>query len=327
MITRFNRCTGALTLVLLSLGAAAQDAAREYPTKPIRLIMPNAPGSSNDILSRLLAIRLGELLGQQVVIDNRAGAGGTIGVETAAHAAPDGYTLVAASSATHSIAPHIYARLGYDVNQDFTPISLFVITQNLLAVNPALPVKSVRELVDYAKARPGQLNMASAGAGSTSHLAGIMFATLAGIHVVHIPYKGGGPSVAAVVAGEAQWVFTPIAGPLPQVKAGRLRALAVGGAQRSSVAPDIPTVAESGLPGYNSNGWNGIMGPAGLAPAIVGKLHAAIAKALASSGLKEQFAAQGAEPYGDTPAQFARHVRDEYVRFGKAVKDAGVKLE
>ena len=188
-------------------------------------------------------------------------------------------------------------------------------------------LKSVRELIDYAKARPGKINMASAGAGSTSHLAGIMFATLAGIDVVHVPYKGGGPSVTSVVAGEAQWVFTPIAGPLPQVKAGRLRALAVGGAQRSSVAPDIPTVAESGLPGYNSNGWNGIMGPAGLPPAIVNTLHAAIAKALASSELKEQFAAQGAEPFGNTPAQFAQHVRDEYVRFGKAVKDAGVKLD
>ena len=317
-----NLCTFALIAF-----AAHTHAADQYPTKPIRLIMPNAPGISNDILSRLLATRLGELLGQQVVIDNRAGAGGTIGVETAAHAVPVGYTLVVASSATHSIAPHIYKRLGYDVNKDFTPISLFVITQNLLAVNPALPVKTVRELIDYAKARPGKINMASAGAGSTSHLAGIMFATLAGIDVVHVPYKGGGPSVTSVVAGEAQWVFTPIAGPLPQVKAGRLRALAVGGAQRSSVAPDIPTVAESGLPGYNSNGWNGIMGPAGLPPAIVNTLHAAIAKALASSELKEQFAAQGAEPFGNTPAQFAQHVRDEYVRFGKAVKDAGVKLD
>ncbi len=307
--------------------AGAQDAAHVWPDKPIRLIMPNAPGSSNDILSRLLAAKLGDLLGQQVVIDNRAGAGGTIGVETAARAAPDGYTLVAASSATHSIAPHLYPRLGYDVNKDFTPISLFVITQNLLAVHPALPVKSVREFIDYARSKPGQLNMASAGAGSTSHLAGVMFTTLAGINSVHIPYKGGGPSVAAVVAGEAQWVFTPIAGPLPQVKAGRLRALAVGGMQRSPVAPDIATVAESGLPGYNSSGWNGIMGPKGMPATIVAKLHAAIATALAANDLKEQFAAQGAETFGDTPAQFAQHIRDEYVRFGKAVKDAGVRLE
>ena len=181
---------------------------------------------------------------------------------------------MAASSATHSIAPHVYAKLGYDVNKDFTPISLFVITQNLLAVHPSLPVKSVKELIDYAKAKPGQLNMASAGAGSTSHLAGIMFTSLAGINSVHIPYKGGGPSVAAVVAGEAQWVFTPIAGPLPHVKSRRLRALAVGGALRSPVAPDIPTVAESGLPGYNSSGWNGIMGPAGKPQAPAQKLHA-----------------------------------------------------
>ena len=317
----------ALALMAASMAAVAQDAAQNFPHKPIRLIMPNAPGSSNDVLSRLLAIKLGELLGQQVVIDNRAGAGGTLGVETAAHAAPDGYTLVAASSATHSIAPHVYARLGYDVNRDFTPISLFVITQNLLSVHPALPVRSVQEFIAYAKAKPGQLNMASAGAGSTSHLAGVMFTALAGISSVHIPYKGGGPSVAAVVAGEAQWAFTPIAGPLPHVKSGRLRALAVGGTQRSPVAPDIPTVAESGLPGYNSSGWNGIVGPAGLPQSVVVKLHAAIVKALASGDLKELFAAQGAETFSNTPEQFAKHIRDEYVRFGKAVKDAGVRLE
>jgi tripartite-type tricarboxylate transporter receptor subunit TctC len=190
-----------------------------------------------------------------------------------------------------------------------------------------VPAKSVREFIDYAKAKPGQLNMASAGAGSTSHLAGIMFATLAGIKTVHIPYKGGGPSIGAVIANEAQWVFTPIAGPLPQVKAGRLRALAVGGVQRSPVAKDIPTVSESGLPGYNSSGWNGIMGPPKLPKSIVDKLHAAIATALASNDLKEQFAAQGAETFSNTPEQFAKHIRDEYVRFGKAVQDAGVKLD
>ena len=327
MISRCIDAACSLTLAALTLPAIAQDAARDFPVKAIRLIMPNAPGSSNDILGRLLAIKLGDLLGQQVVIDNRAGAGGTIGIETAARAVPDGYTLVSASSGTHSIAPHVYSKLGYDAIKDFTPVSLFVITQNLLAVPPAVPVKSVRELIDYAKLKPGQLNMASAGAGSTSHLAGIMFASLAAINSVHIPYKGGGPSIAAVVAGEAQWVFTPIAGPLPQVKAGRLRALAVGGAQRSPVAPEIPTVAESGLPGYNSSGWNGIMGPAGMPQIVVDKLQAAIVKALASGDLREQFAAQGAETFGSTPAQFARHIRDEYVRFGKAVKDAGVKLE
>jgi tripartite-type tricarboxylate transporter receptor subunit TctC len=325
MSSRFTIITSMLAVAAGVSGAGAQEAA--FPNKPIRLIMPNAPGSSNDVLSRLLAIKLGEILGQQVVIDNRAGAGGTIGVETAAHAVPDGYTLVAASSATHSIAPHVYSKLNYDVNRDFTPISLFVITQNLLAVHPSIPAKTVREFIDYAKSKPGTLNMASAGAGSTSHLAGVMFTTLAHIQSVHVPYKGGGPSVAAVVAGEAQWVFTPIAGPLPHVRSGRLRALAVGGVQRSPVAPEIPTVAESGVPGYNSSGWNGIMGPRGLPKPIVAKLHDAIAKALASPDVKESFAAQGAEPFSDTPEQFAQHVRNEYVRFGKAVKDAGLKVE
>ena len=327
MIRQAMHLTTALTLGALASPVGAQDAARDFPHKPIRLIMPNAPGSSNDVLGRLLAVKLGDLAGQQVVIDNRAGAGGTMGVETAAHAVPDGYTLVSASSATHSIAPHVYARLGYDVNRDFTPISLFVITQNLLAVHPAVPVKSVAEFIGYAKAKPGQLNMASAGAGSTSHLAGVMFTTLAGINSVHVPYKGGGPSVAATVAGEAQWVFTPIAGPLPHVKSGRLRALAVGGVRRSPSAPEIPTVAESGLPGYNSSGWNGIMGPRGMPQTVVARLHEAIVKALTAGDLREQFAIQGAETISNTPAQFAQHIRDEYVRFGRAVKDAGLKLE
>jgi tripartite-type tricarboxylate transporter receptor subunit TctC len=327
MFARFFQAARLLMLAGLALPAVAQDAARDFPTKPVRLIMPNAPGSSNDVLGRLLAIKLGELLGQQVVIDNRAGAGGTIGVETTARAVPDGYTLVSASSGTHSIAPHVYSKLGYDVNKDFTPVSLFVITQNLLAVHPAVPAKSVREFIDYAKAKPGQINMASAGAGSTSHLAGVMFSTLAGINSVHVPYKGGGPSIAAVIAGEAQWVFTPIAGPLPHVKSGRLRALAVGGARRSPVTPDIPTVAEAGLPGYNSSGWNGIMGPAGMPQPVVARLHAAIAKALAASDLKEQFALQGAETFSDTPAEFAQHIHAEYLRFGKAVRAAGLKLE
>jgi tripartite-type tricarboxylate transporter receptor subunit TctC len=294
----------------------------------VRLVLPNAPGSSNDVLSRIVAARMSEALGQQMVLDNRAGAGGTLGVEIAARATPDGYTLVAASSATHSIAPFVYKRLPYDPVKDFTPVSLFVLTQNLLAVNPSVPVKSVAELLALARARPGQLNMASAGNASTSHIAGALFASLAGVNVVHVPYKGAGPSIASVVAGESQFVFTPIAGPIGQVRAGKLRALAVGGRERTPILPEVPTAAESGLPGYDFTGWNGFMGPAGMPRPIVDRLFATMSKVLSTPELREQFAQQGAEPsVSKSPEAFAAHVRDEVARYGKLVKAAGIQAE
>ena len=299
-----------------------------WPNRPVRLVLPNAPGSSNDVLSRIVAARMSEALGQQLVLDNRAGAGGTLGVEIAARATPDGYTLVAASSATHSIAPFVYRRLPYDPVKDFTPVSLFVLTQNLLAVNPSVPAKSVAELIALARARPGQLNMASAGKASTSHIAGALFASLAGVDVVHVPYKGAGPSIASVVAGESQFVFTPIAGPIGQVRSGKLRALAVGGRERTPILPDLPTAAESGLPAYDFTGWNGFMGPAGMPRPIVDRLFATMTRVLSSPELREQFALQGAEPsVSKAPEAFAAHVRDEVARYGKLVKAAGIQPE
>ncbi len=324
-------CVRAALALLSSTAAAAvlaQPAAPGWPLKPLRLVVPNAPGSSNDVLSRLVANRLGEALGQQIIVDNRAGAGGVLGVEIAARAAPDGYTLMAASSATHSIAPFVYKKLPYDPVKDFAPISLFVFTQNLLAVNTALPVKSVGDLIAIARAKPGTLNMASAGTASTSHIAGALFASLAGIDVVHVPYKGAGPSIASVVAGESQFVFTPIAGPIGQVKGGKLRALAVGGKERSAILPDVPTVAESGVPAYVFTGWNGFMAPAGTAKPIIDRLFTSMLKVLGSPELREQFAQQGAEPMSSTsPEAFARHVREEVARYGKLVKAAGIQPE
>jgi tripartite-type tricarboxylate transporter receptor subunit TctC len=321
-------CAAAALPAWFTAGPAAAQSGAAFPSKPLRLLVPNAPGSSNDVLSRLVANRLADALGQQFVVDNRAGAGGVLGVEIAARAAPDGYTLVAASSATHSIAPFVYKKLPYDPVKDFAPISLFVFTQNLLAVNPALPVKSVGDLIALAKAKPGQLNMASAGTSSTSHIAGALFASLAGIDVVHVPYKGAGPSIASVVAGESQFVFTPIAGPIGQVRGGKLRALAVGGRERSGILADVPTVAESGVPSYAFTGWNGFMAPAGTSKAVIDRLFRAMAKVLTSPELREQFAQQGAEPaVSESPEAFGRHVRDEVARYGKLVKAAGIQPE
>ncbi len=316
----------AMAAVALPGLAAAQPG--NFPVKPLRLVVPNAPGSSNDVLSRIVANRLSETFGQQILVDNRAGAGGVLGVEIAARAAPDGYTLMAASSATHSIAPFVYKKLPYDPVKDFAPVSLFVLTQNLLAVNPALPAKSVADLIALAKAKPGQLNMASAGTSSTSHIAGALFASVAGIDVVHVPYKGAGPSITSVVAGESQFVFTPIAGPLGQVRGGKLRALAVGGRERSAMLPEVPTVAESGLPGYVFTGWNGVMAPAGTPRPVIDRLFEAMTRVLGSAELREQFAQQGAEPtVSKSPEAFGRHVRDEIARYGKLVKAAGIQPE
>jgi tripartite-type tricarboxylate transporter receptor subunit TctC len=312
----------------LPLAASAQPGAPVYPSKPIRLVVPNAPGSSNDVLSRIVANRLSEVFSQQILVDNRAGVGGVLGVEIAARAAPDGYTLMAASSATHSIAPFVYKKLPYDPVKDFSPVSLFVFTENLLAVNPTLPVKSVADFITYARARPGQLNMASAGTASTSHIAGALFASSAGISVVHVPYKGAGPSITSVVAGESQFVFTPIAGPLGQVKGGKLRALAVGGTVRSTMLPEVPTISESGLPGFVFTGWNGIMAPAGTARPVIDRLFQAMVKVLGTPDLREQFAQQGAEPaVSKSPEEFGQHVRGEISRYGKLVKAAGIQPE
>ena len=317
----------ALVCALSSAAPAQTRSEAGYPDKPIRLIVPNAPGSSNDVLGRALALRLSEVLGQQIVVDNRAGAAGVIGVEIAVKAAPDGYTLVSASSGSHSVAPHIYKKLPYDPLNDLAPVALYAINPNLLAVNPSLGVGNVRELIQLMKAKPGQLNMASAGQGSTSHLAAALFAAMAGVKAVHVPYKGGGPSIAAVIANEAQWVFTPLAGPLPHVRSGRLKALAVGGSHRTPLLPEVPTVAEAGVPGYNSNGWNGIMVPRATPKAIVAKLNAAIVKVLNTPELRDQFALQGTEPATGTPAQFDQFIRTEYERYGRAVKLAGIQID
>jgi tripartite-type tricarboxylate transporter receptor subunit TctC len=313
----------ALALLLCVFAAQAQD----YPSRPIRLILPQQPGSATDVLARLVAVKLGDTLGQPLVIDNRVGAGGLLGAEAAAKAPPDGYTLLVGATAWITVAPHTYKALPYDPLVDFLPVSLFAVSQNLLAVNPSLPASSVKELVALMKAKPGELNMASAGIASSSHLAGLLFTSLADVRAVHVPYKGAGASVLAVLSGEAHWTFTPMQGPLPNVRAGKLRALAVGGATRSPALPDVPTVAESGIPEYLSGTWYGLMAPKGTPAAVLERLHAATVKTMAAPDMREQIANQGADARTTSPAEFARFVRDEYERMAKVVKLAGLVPE
>jgi tripartite-type tricarboxylate transporter receptor subunit TctC len=263
-----------------------------------------------------------------VVVDNRGGAGGVIGVETGARAAPDGYTLVMGAPATMIIARFTSRNLPYDPLKDFEPISLIVNSDAVMVVFPGLAAKSVQEFIALAKAQPGKLNMASAGVGSSSHLAGVLFTTLTGIDSVHVPYKGGGPVAAAIIAGETHWTIVPAAAVVAQVKAGRLRALGVSTAKRSPLLPELPTIAEAGVPGYEYNAWNGAFAPRGTSRAVIRVWHAALQKALADADVKQQYANQGVPPQGsDSPEQFAAFMRADYDRIARLVKIAGIKPE
>lgn len=308
-------------LLAAALGANAQ----QYPMRPIRMIMANAPGSVSDIYGRIVFTRMADALGQQIVVDNRPGAGGVLGVEIAARAAPDGYTLVTVTAAVITIAPQVYRKIGYDPRKDLTPVSLFVKSETALCVNASLPVRTVREFLELARSKPGQLNMASAGIGATSHLGGLMFATLTGIDVNHVPYKGGGPSVMAVAQGEAQWALGPLGAYIAQVKTGRIRCIATGGDKRSAISPELPTIAESGVAGFRYYGWNGVVAPAGVPKTIINKLNLLMKEVLATPQIRQTFVAQGEEPAYTTVDEFARLIRDDYAQMGRMVKLAGLK--
>ena len=317
----------AASLSTFGAQAASADTAAKYPDKPIRLIVPQGIGASNDTQSRVLAVKLGEALGQQIVIDNRPGAGGMIGMEIASRAVPDGYTLLASATATQVIAPQLYKTLAFHPFNDLLPIALFAITQNALVVHTSLPAKNVKELIALAKAAPGKINMASAGAGAQSHLAGVQFVLLAGIDAVHVPYKGGGASVAAVIANESQFTITPLPATLSHIKSGRLRALGTGGDKRSLQLPDVPTIAEAGVKGYQSTGWIGLLAPKGTPKPILDKLHATLVKVMNQPDTRELVERQGAEAVASTPAEFAKFIREEWDRFGQAIKAAKLKVE
>ena len=308
--------------------AVAADAAKNYPERPIRFVLAQTPGSSIDTMSRVVATRLSELLGQQLVVDNRPGAGGIIGGEIVAHAAPDGYTLFAGATASQVIGPRVYKKvLKYNPRTDFTPISLFAATQNVLVVNPGMPYRSVKELIAYAKANPGKVNWANAGVGFQSHLAGALLTHMAGIKVLHVPYKGAGPMVAGVIAGEAHVTIGPAPAWMVHVQAGRARALAMGGEKRSTLWPDIPTIIESGVPGYVSDGWAGLMGPRGLPNEIQAKLRNLLVKAVNEPATNNALKKVGAEPITSTPAEFTQRIAKDWTRMGEAIRVAGLKVE
>ena len=308
--------TGAV-LLALTAGAFADD----YPNKPIRLIIPFPPGGSNDVVGRLVAKYLSDQLGQQVYVDNRGGAGGTIGSDLAAKATPDGYTLLV-NSLAHAVSPWLH-KLTYDPIKSSTPVAMFGSGTNVLAVNPELPVHSVKELIALAKAKPGELNYASAGVGSFQHLGGELFKLLAGVDIVHVPFRGGGPAMVDVIGGHTKIMFSSLIQTTPHVKTGQLRALGTGGTKRNPVLPDVPTIGET-VPGYEANNWWGMLAPAGTPPAIVEKLNKAVSAALDSPDLLKQFAAQGATVEKMMPAQFGKYIETETAKWGRVVKQGHI---
>ncbi|MGH8702224.1 MAG: tripartite tricarboxylate transporter substrate binding protein [Burkholderiales bacterium] len=310
---------------MLPIAAAAPPAiAQQYPTRPVRLIVPTTPGGSVDTLARTIAPKLAERWGHQVVVDNRSGAGGTIAAEFTARSAPDGYTLMIGTIASLATNVSLQQKLSYDPLRDFAPVTL-VATQNLvLTVHPSVPAKSVRELVKLAKARPGQLAFASAGNGTGSHLSGELFKQLAGVDVLHIPYKGVAPALVDVIAGQVSMSFPSILTSLPQVQSGRLRALAVSGAQRSAALPELPTMMEAGVKDYESATWYGIVAPAATPPEIVNKLHAEITAILRQPDTRDRIARDGADPVGNTPQQFGAFMKSEIEKWRKVIRAAGI---
>ncbi len=316
-------------LVLAVIGAAAANGqAQSYPAKPIHFVVPFPPGGPLDIMARGIGAKLQAAWGQPVIVENKPGAGGGIGADFVAKSPGDGYMLLMGAVSTHAINPYLYAKIPYDSVKDFTPVTLVAQVPNVLVVNPSLPVKSVKELIDHAKAKPGALSFASGSTGSTGHLAGELFKTMAGVDMVHIPYKGAAPAMLDLLAGQTQLMFDNIANALPQIKAGKLRALAVTTLKRSPALPDLPTIDEAGLRGFDLTTWFGVFLPAGVPKELVDRLNGEIVKALASKELRERLTAMGAEPPSITvPAEFASFVQREMVKYEKVVKASGARVD
>ena len=309
----------------LPTGTAAAGAA--YPERPIRWIVPFAPGGPIDVLSRVIGAKLNEAWGQPVIIDNRSGAGGNIGADLLAKAPADGYTVGIGALSTHAVNPALYRKLPYDPVRDFRPITNFVDVPNILVVNNAVPARTLKEFVAHAKANPGKLSFGSGSIGSAGHLAGELFNTTAGVKMVHIPYKGSAPAVVDLLAGQIQLMFDNLASALPHVKAGRLRAIAVTTAKRSSFVPELPTIAESGLPGFDVSTWFGLMAPAGTPAPVVTQLHREVVRILGLPDVRERLAAMGAEPVANTPDAFAAFIVAERTKYAKVVRDSGARVD
>lgn len=310
-------------IIACALALAAALPAAAFPDKPIRMVVISAPGGTTDIMSRLLAQAMGEGLGQQVVIDNRPGGGGLISAEIVAQSVPDGHTILYTHT-SFSVMPSLHKKLPYDTVKSFDRVSLFALFPGVLLVNNNLPVKNVQELIAYAKARPGKVNYAAGTTGATAHLSGELLKSMARIDIVHVPYKGTGGQLTSIVAGETQFTFASVPAALPFVKGGRARAIAVGSAKRSAALPDIPTVAESGLPGFDVNAWNGVMAPRGAPPAVIDRLGREMKRVTTLAEMKERAAAQGAELTWTTPQEFTTYLNGQVAKWGKLVRESGL---
>lgn len=328
-----NRSLSALTAfsvlsVTLLLTFNPQDVhAQAYPSKPIRFVVPYPAGGPLDTIARLLGAKVGESVKQPVVVDNKPGAGGNIGADIVAKSAPDGYTILMGAVATHAINPTLYKAIPYDPIKDFAPVTQVASTPNVLVVHPSVPTTSVREFIAHAKANPGKLNFGSGSTGSAGHLAGELFKSMAGVDMAHIPYKGAAPAMQDLVAGQIQLMFDNLASALTQVRAGKVKALAVTTAKRTPFAPEIPTVAESGLPGFDISTWFGVFAPAGTPREALDRLHAEFAKALAAPDVREKMVNMGAEPVGNRPEEFAAFVRAEAEKYAGVIKASGAKVD
>ena len=320
--------TAVLALVFaLALPSITGLHAQTYPNRPLRAIVPIAPGGGTDTTGRLVLTRLGEVLGQQIVVDNRAGGGGTIGASLAAKAQPNGYTFLFGSIATHAVNPAMYRKLPYDHIRDFAPVARIGTVPNVLVVHPALPVKTVADLVSHAKANPGKINYGSAGVGSPPHLSMELLKSMTGVNIVHIPYKGAGPALAELLGGQTQVMCTSLAGQLPHIRAGRVRALAVTTAKRNAQVPDVPTMIEAGVPGYEVTIWYAVFFPAGVPKAAIARLNSELVKILNSPDMKERLAQIGVDPAPSTPEELAAFVKAETAKYTRVAQDAGIKLE
>jgi len=317
----------ATALAAASVVAAPPATGQGYPTKPVKLVVPFPPGGSLDFAGRLIAQKLTEAWSQSVVVENKPGAGGNIGADLVAKAPADGYTILLGALSTHAVNPSLYARMPYDAVRDFAPITLIAVTPNVLVVNANSPVRNVAEFIAYTKANPGKLSFGSGSNGSAGHLAGELYKVETGTDAVHIPYKGAAPATQALLAGDTQFMFDNLANAMAQVKGGKLRALAVTTARRSSLAPDLPTMAEAGLPGFDISTWYGLFAPAGTPSAIVAKWNADVTKILNAPDVRARFVADGAEPAPDTPEQFSQFVAAELAKYARIVKASGAKVD
>jgi len=312
---------------LAALAIPASAYAQVYPAKPVRMIVAYPPGGGTDIVGRMVAQKLGETLGQSVLVENRGGASGNLGTELAARAVPDGYTILMGNVAPNAINVSLFKNLAFDPVADFVPVSLVASTPNILVVHPSIPARTVKEVIALAKAKPGTLNFASAGVGSSSHLAGELFRILAGADIVHVPYKGAGPAIVDVLSGQVQLYFATMPAAMPHVKSGKLAAVAVTSSRRSQALPDLPTTAEAGVPGYEASTWYGVLAPARTPAAVIARLHENIVKILAVSETRARLADQGFEPVGNSPEEFGAYIKSEIAKWGKVIGDAGIRPE